>query len=98
MLIGCPALLASPLGSFFLGRQPAPGRELVDHLRQMLAQLFQQFVAWHPGLLRKRIDGVGAERLPESVGLDLLVWTGADPGLRGVAVAAVLQILEDAAE
>src|SRR4051812_4950932 len=62
----------------------------------MLAQAFEQFVARHPGLRCQRIDLIGAERAPEIARGNLLVRPRAHPGIGGIAVTAVLKLLEQA--
>src|SRR5882757_10949466 len=64
----------------------------------MLAQARKQFVARQPGLRRQRVDLVGAERAPEIVRRNFLVRPGAHPGIGGIAVAAVLKLLEQVAK
>ncbi len=45
-----------------LGRQPSVRRQMVDHLRQILAETGEQFVARQPALGGQALDLVGAER------------------------------------
>jgi hypothetical protein len=64
---------------FIIARQPAVRRELVDEAREMLAEPGEQILASHPGLVRQRVERVGAERAREFALGDLLVRAGADP-------------------
>src|SRR5262249_61761339 len=43
-------------------------------------------------------ERIAPERIRQILGCDVLVWTGADPGLRGAAVSAVLQFFYDVPE
>ena len=52
---------------------------MVDHLRQILAEAVEQFVARHPALCRELVDLIGAERACEIAGRDRLVLAFADP-------------------
>src|ERR1700733_10797738 len=71
---------------------------MIDHLGQMLAETGEQFVARHAALRHQAVDLIGAERVGEIAGCDLLVRTRAHPGIGGVAMAAVLELLEQVAE
>src|SRR3954468_3890977 len=73
-------------------------RQLVDHVGQMLAQAVEQFVARQPGLRRQRVDLIDAERAAEIARRNLLVRSRAHPGIGGIAVAAVLKLLEQVAK
>src|SRR6202041_2975969 len=64
----------------------------------MLAEAVQQFVARHAALRHQAVDLIGAERIGEIAGRDLLVRPGADPGIDGVAMAALLELLEQVAK
>src|SRR5262249_13227797 len=61
----------------------------------MLTQASEQVIRAHAGLLAQCIDRIAPERIRQFLGCDLLVWAGADPGLRGSAMSAVLQFLYD---
>src|SRR3954453_19586689 len=80
-----------------LGRQPSVRRQMVDHLRQILAEAGEQFVARQPALGGQAFDLVGAERIGEIAGRDRLVLALADPGIRGLAVAALLELVQEIA-
>src|SRR4051794_22859112 len=71
---------------------------MIDDVGQILAEAVQQFVARHAALRRQRVDLIGAERAGEIAGGDLLVRTIADPGTRGVAVALLLELVQEVAE
>src|SRR4051794_35155447 len=64
----------------------------------MLAQAIEQFIARQSRLRCQRVDLVGAERAPEIVRGNLLVRPRAHPGIGGIAVAAVLKLLEQVAK
>jgi len=83
---------------FVLVRHVPVRRELIDEAGQILPQPFQQVVASHPGLLRKRIERVASERAREVAIGDCLVRPGADPRMRHVALAVLLELLEQPAE
>src|SRR5262249_40830905 len=83
---------------FVRSRHASLRGEPVNQLRQLLAQALEQVVARQAGLRRQRVDLVRAERVPEIVRVDVLVLAGTDPGLGDVAVAGVLQLLEDIVE
>src|SRR5262249_39124285 len=78
-----------------LGRQPPVWGELIDQVWQMLTQASEQVIRAHAGLLAQCIERIAPERIRQFLGCDLLVWAGADPGLRGSAMSAVLQFLYD---
>src|ERR1700729_492673 len=71
---------------------------MVDHTGQMLAETVEQFVARQAALRHQTVDLIGAERTGEIAGRDLLVGAGAHPGIGGVAMAALLELLEQVAE
>src|SRR5690349_17305301 len=54
---------SQPAGEFIVGRQPALRCQMIDHLRQILAEALQQLVARHAALRRDLIELVSAERL-----------------------------------
>ena len=87
-----------PARRFVLGRQPAVRRELVDHLRQLLAHAVEQVVARHAEPPRHRVDVVATDRARQVAGRNLPVRPAADPGVGDVAQAVVLELLEQAAE
>src|SRR5580704_15935259 len=64
----------------------------------MLAETVEQFVARQAALRHQTADLVGAERTGEIAGCDLLVGAGAHPRIGGVAMAALLELLEQVAE
>src|SRR4051794_41680740 len=71
---------------------------MVDDVGQILAETAQQFIARQTALCRQRGDLVGAERVGEVAGRDLLVGTVADPRIRRVAMALLLELIEQVAE
>src|SRR5581483_247411 len=83
---------------FTVGRPPAVRRQMIDHLRQILAEALEQIVARQAALRGDRIDLVGAERTCQIARRDRLVRALADPGIGGVALAALLQLLHEVAE
>src|SRR6476619_8251041 len=83
---------------FVFVRHAPVRRELIDEAREILPQPFQQVVASHPGLLRQRVERVASERAREVTLGDRLVRPGADPGMRHVALAVLLELLEQPAE
>jgi hypothetical protein len=52
---------------------------VVDHTRQILAEILQQLVTRHAALRRELFELIGAKRLGEIAGRNLLVRTAADP-------------------
>src|SRR3954470_3573098 len=71
---------------------------MIDHLRQILAVAGEQLVARQAALGGQAFDLVGAERIGEIAGRDRLVFALADPGIRGLAVTALLKLVEEIAE
>src|SRR5271165_3361937 len=76
----------------------AAGGEVIDDLRQVLAEPFQEFVAGEAELRGERVDLVGAQRRAEVLWGDRVVLAGTDPGFRDLAMAAVLELLEEVVE
>src|SRR3954470_23981300 len=64
----------------------------------MPAQAVEPFITGQSRLRRQRVYLIGAERAPEIVRGNLLVRPRAHPGIGGVAVAAVLKLLEQVAK
>ena len=73
-------------------------RQLIDEARQLMPQRLEQIVSSHAGLLAQRIERIAAERICQVVRGDRLVRAGADPGVRRMAVAALLESPEQVAE
>src|ERR1700722_4527696 len=71
---------------------------MVDHTGQMLAETVEQFVARQAALRHQTVGLIAAERTGEIARRDLLVGAGAHPGIGGVAMAALLELLEQVAE
>ena len=65
---------------------------------KILAEALQQFVAGQSALRGERLDLVGAERVGEIAGRDLLVGTVADPGIGLIAMALLLELIQEVAE
>src|SRR6185437_10997284 len=61
---------SEPAGNLVLSWQAPVRRQMVDHLRQILAEAVEQVVARHAALGCQRIDLVGAERIGEIAGRD----------------------------
>src|SRR4029077_8438856 len=74
------------------GWHTAVRRQLIDHLRQILTEAAEQFIARHPRLFDECVDPVGTERTPQIIGRYLLVGSGADPRIDGFALAALLEL------
>src|SRR5882757_1235151 len=72
-------LASNPFRQFAFVRQPSVRRQMIDHVGQILAEAFQQFVARQAGLRCDGIDLVGAERVGEIAGRNRLVLALADP-------------------
>src|SRR5215213_9094944 len=89
---------ALPVAGFVVGRQAALGGEAVDHVRDHPGDFVQELVPRHPGLPGEVLDGVGAERVLELVRGELPVLPMADPGIHVVAIAALTELVEEAAE
>src|SRR5258708_30821480 len=83
---------------FLVGRQPAVGCELIDQVRQLLAQTRQEVLSPQAGLLGQRVERIVTERIRQVVGCNLLVWTSADPGLGRFALPARLELLDELVE
>src|SRR3954454_15442673 len=81
-----------------LGRQPSVRRQMVDHLRQILAEAREQLVTRQAALGGQALDLVGAERIGEIAWSDRLVLALADPGIGSIAMTAVLKLVEEIAE
>src|SRR4029078_13338628 len=81
-----------------LARHPAIRRELVDEGGEIMPEPVEQIVASHPGLLRERVERVASERARKGALRDGLVGSGTDPGICNVALAALLELLEQSAE
>lgn len=79
-------------GRFLFGRYPAVGRELIDEARELMPQRLEQLVLSHAGPLAQRLERIAPERIGQVVGRNLLVGTGANPGLRGMTMPAVPEI------
>src|SRR3954466_7353424 len=71
---------------------------MVDHLRQVLAEPLQQFVARQPAPRAELIELIGAKRLGEITRSNGLVGTFADPGIGGVPLSVLLELLQETAQ
>ena len=69
-------------------------REPIDHRWQCLRKLRQQLVAGNTGLLRQLVGNPGAQRFVKLVGRDRLISAGAYPGVDDVAIAILLEALQ----
>src|SRR5258708_11246003 len=69
-------------GHFVVVRQPSIRRQVVDHLRQILAEAVEQVVARHAALRCELVDLIGAQGAVEIAGRDRLVRAFADPLIR----------------
>src|SRR6476620_1625481 len=78
-------------GRFVFRRYPSVRRQLIDEARQLMPQPLEQIVLRHAGLLAQRLERIAAERICQVVRGDRFVRAGADPGVRGGAVAALLE-------
>src|SRR5215472_13891478 len=78
------------LRRFAFGRQPSLRRQLIDKARQCIAQMTEQLVASHAGLLAERVDSIAPECIGEVVWRNLLIVSAADPRLCDTAVSALL--------
>ena len=76
------------------GWHTAVRRQLIDHLRQILAEAAEQFIARHSRLFDECANLVGTKRTPQIVGRYLLVGSGADPRIDGFTLSALLELLE----
>ena len=81
-----------------VAHKPPVRRERVHEARKCLAQAPEQVVVLHAGLAGDRSERVGAERTLEIASLDRLVRSGAYPGVDGIALTALLHLLEQIAE
>src|ERR1700675_4102882 len=89
---------SNPASPLVLLRLAAGRRWLIVRVGQILAQAVEQFIARQSALRRQRLDLVGAQRAGKIVRRDLLVGTVADPGICRVAVALLLQLIQEIAE
>src|SRR5580700_2671233 len=71
---------------------------MVDHLGQMLAEAIQQVLARQAALRHQAVDLVGAKRVGEIARRDLLVRAWAHPRIGRLAVAVLLELLEQVAQ
>src|SRR6516225_100876 len=81
-----------------VGRQAPVWGELINQVWQMLTKASQQIVHAQAGLLAQCIERLAAERIRQILGRDLLIRTGADPGLRGAPMSAVLKFFYHVSE
>jgi hypothetical protein len=79
-------------------RQPSVRRQMIDDVGQILAETLQQFVTGQAALGSQRLDLIGAERVGEVAGRDLLVGTVGDPGIGLVAESLLLELIQEVAE
>src|SRR5580704_11119653 len=89
---------SEPVRQFVFRRQPAVRRQMVDHLGQMLAEAIQQVLARQAALRHQAVDLVGAKRVGEIARRDLLVRAWAHPRIGRLAVAVLLEMLEQVAQ
>src|SRR5215213_7998369 len=71
---------------------------MIDDVGQMLAETLQQFVAGEAALGGELLDLVGAERVGEIAGRNLLVGTVAHPGVGLVAQPLLLELIQEVAK
>src|SRR5262245_10240586 len=83
---------------FLLRRKPPVRRELIDEVRQILTEAFEQVVAVQAGLPGECVEFVTPEGLLQIGRRNLLVWSATDPGLRRSALSVVLQIVDQTTE
>src|SRR5450631_27428 len=96
---GAARIAASdPARQFAFGRHPSVRRQMIDDVGQVLAEATQQFVARQPALRRQIVDLIGAERLGEIAGRNRFVRARAHPCIGGLALAVLLELLEQIAE
>src|SRR3954447_7177115 len=81
-----------------LGRQPSVRRQMIDHLRQILAETREQLVTRQAALGGQALDLVGAERIGEIAWGDRLVLALANPGIGSVGMSALLELGEEIAD
>src|SRR4051794_36093423 len=81
-----------------LGRQPSVRRQMIDHLRQILAEAGEQLVTRQAALGGQALDLVGAERIGEIAWCDRLVPPFAAPVFGGVAMPPLLERFEEIAD
>jgi hypothetical protein len=70
----------------------------IDGIGQFVAQLREKLLAGHAGARCQLRDLIRAKCGAEIVRRDLLVRARTDPGIRGVAMAVLLELLEQVAE
>src|SRR6185503_11841586 len=80
--------------SLLLRGQPSVRRQLVDCVRQLSSQPRQQLLAREPGVLGKRVQHIGTDRLLELARLDGLIGSRADPGIGGVPLAVLPEAID----
>src|SRR6185437_15635104 len=84
--------------NFLVRRHPSIRRQVIDHLRQILAETLKQIVLRHAGMRRQRPDLIGTKSICQIVRSDRLVRPGADPGRGDVSLTCLLELLEQVVE
>ena len=77
-----------------LGGKPPLRREMIDHVRQMLAQSIDQFCLRHSSLLRQHLNLIFAQHLRQNVWRNLFIRPLADPGVGNLALTFLLELFE----
>src|SRR3569833_2104515 len=84
---------------YFVGvRQPSIRSQMIDHLRQILAEAVFQLIARHAAVRGELVELIGAKRVGEVPLRDRLVLALSDPGIRGVAQAILLELTKQVAK
>ena len=66
-------------GRFLLGWEPALGRQVIDHARQVLAERLEQLVVVHAGSFGEVPDRVLAKGRRQLIRRDWTVWSSVNP-------------------
>jgi hypothetical protein len=83
---------------FRFRREPPLRRVLIDCIREFAAEPREQIFSRQTGLFRQGIQHIRAYRLLKLGRRQLFVGTRFDPGLRGFALATLLEAVDDFAE
>ena len=79
-------------------RQSSVGRVAVDRVGKLARQAGEQLLPRQPGLLRQRVERVGADRALQLGRRHRPVRTVPDPGIGGLGLSALLETVDQLAE
>ena len=93
-----PAHASEHALGFLFSRQASLRRQLVYDLRQIFGEALEQVIARHASLGHERVDLFRSKSTGQIVRRYCLVGSGADPRIDGIALAALLKLLEQVAQ